>query len=229
MERGASCCNIFLLREELEEKGRGKISGLIGYHGNIVCWKPPKRLTLYRILAAQGIIGLRESKQNHRNQTNIRNRQDPPLTIEELKIAQLAFREAEIMETIHLFHRLNDGEGEHIKNLKPHSPSASLHTFKNRLDLNAVTIAGHSYGATGTLQAIKSAPSSTHPLNGAIALDPGKESGPLNDDIEVPVLVFNSGEWTEKQVEFYGQGKHFDVERKLVKKADKGWFMTLRK
>jgi platelet-activating factor acetylhydrolase len=150
---------------------------------------------------------------------------EPPMTLSELKVAQLAFREAEILETVRLFERLNAGED--VKQLKPHSPDKSLPTFKNRLDLDAVTIAGHSYGATGTLQAIKYAPSKKRPLNGAIALDPGKESGPLNDDIKVPVLVFNSGEWTEKQVEFYGQGLHFDVEKKLVKKAEKGWFMTL--
>lgn len=149
------------------------------------------------------------------------------MTISELKVAQLAFREAEILETVRLFQRLNAGED--VKQLKPHSPDKSLPTFKNRLDLDAVTIAGHSYGATGTLQAVKGAPSKTHPLNGAIALDPGKESGPLNDDIKVPVLVFNSGEWTEKQMEFYGQGLHFEVEKKLVNKAEKGWFMTLRK
>jgi platelet-activating factor acetylhydrolase len=154
-------------------------------------------------------------------------RREPPMTLSDLKVAQLAFREAEILETIQLFHRLNNGST--ITQLKPHSPDKSLPTFKNRLDLDAVTIVGHSYGATGTLQAVKMAPSKARPLNGAIALDPGKESGPLNDDINVPVLVFNSGEWTEKQMEFYGQGLHFDVEKRLVKKAEKGWFMTLRK
>ena len=58
-------------------------------------------------------------------------------------------------------------------------------------------------------------------------LDPGKESGLLNDEIDLPTLVMHSGQWTEKQTEFYGQGWHFDVVRKLVEKTKKGWFMTL--
>jgi platelet-activating factor acetylhydrolase len=149
------------------------------------------------------------------------------MTLSDLKTAQLNYREAEIQETIRLFGRLNAGGGNDIVNLKPHSPEESLPTFENRLDLDAVTVAGHSYGATGILQALKSAHSEETPINGGIALDPGKASGPLNEDIDVPLLVMQSGEWTEKQVEFYGQGLHFDVVKKLVQNVKNGWFMTL--
>ncbi|KAF2181699.1 hypothetical protein K469DRAFT_713302 [Zopfia rhizophila CBS 207.26] len=152
---------------------------------------------------------------------------DPPMTASDLKVAQLAFRETEAIETIRLFRMLNAGHGDLIQNLKPNSPRTVLPAFKNRLNMSAITIAGHSYGATGALQALKNAPSEELPLNGAIALDPGKGSGKLNEEIEVPVLVMNSGQWTEKQTEFYGLGWHFDVVKKIVEDAKKGWFMTL--
>ncbi|KAF2263867.1 hypothetical protein CC78DRAFT_617249 [Lojkania enalia] len=152
---------------------------------------------------------------------------DPPMKESDLKVAQLAFREAEIHETIRLFHALNAGQGETMENLKPKSPRTALPGFKNRLDLSAVTIVGHSYGATGAMQALKNASFGQIPINGGIALDPGKGSGPLNKDIDVPLLVIQSGEWTEKQLDFYGQGWHFDVVKEIVKETSKGWFMTL--
>lgn len=153
---------------------------------------------------------------------------EPPMTARNLQIAQLAFREAEINETIRFFRRLNDGYGNELKNLKPDSPQASLPGFKSRLNLSAVTVVGHSYGATGALQALKSAGSNKLPVNGGIALDPGKGSGPLNKDIDLPVLIMQSGEWTEKQTEFYGQGWHFDVVKKLSQSLKQAWFMTLK-
>ncbi|PSN59821.1 hypothetical protein BS50DRAFT_604969 [Corynespora cassiicola Philippines] len=152
---------------------------------------------------------------------------DPPMSPSDVQVAQLAFREAEIEETIRLFHLLNAGHGDLVQNLKLDTPRTALPSFKKRLNLSAVTVAGHSYGATGALQALKSAGSEAMPINGGIALDPGKGSGPLNKEIDVPVLVFNSGQWTEKQTQFYGQGWHFDVVRKLVENMHKGWFMTL--
>jgi platelet-activating factor acetylhydrolase len=153
---------------------------------------------------------------------------NPPMTDLDLKEAQLAFRQAEISETINLFAQLNAGEAP-IVNLKPDSPRASLPGFKNRLNLAAVTVAGHSYGATGAMRALKTAGSKDMRINGGIALDPGKGSGPLNKDIDVPVLVMQSGEWTEKQTEFYGQGMHFDVVRRIVESVKEGWYMTLGK
>lgn len=148
---------------------------------------------------------------------------DPPMTELDLKAAQLAYREAEIRETIHLFARMN--AGDHVVNRKPRSPA--LPSFQHRLNLSAVTLAGHSYGATGVLQALKSAGNEPILINGGIALDPGKASGPLNKEIDVPLLVMQSGEWTEQQTDFYGQGWHFDVVRKLVDSVKEGWFMTL--
>jgi platelet-activating factor acetylhydrolase len=160
---------------------------------------------------------------------NNRRSQDPPMSPSDLQIAQLAFREAEIQETIRFFKLLNDGHGDSLQNLKPDSPGSALAGFKDRLNMSAVTVAGHSYGATGALQALKGAPSEKMPINGAIMLDPGKGSGRLNKEIDLPILVFHSGEWTEKQTEFYGQGKHFGVVKKLVQSVKTGWFMTLSK
>jgi platelet-activating factor acetylhydrolase len=151
---------------------------------------------------------------------------NPPMTDLDLKAAQLNFREAEISETIKLFAQLNAGDAP-VVNLKPDSPRNALPGFKNRLNLSAVTIGGHSYGATGAMQALKSAGSKDMPINGGIALDPGKGSGPLNKDIDVPILVMQSGEWTEKQTPFYGQGFHFNVVRKIIESVREGWYMTL--
>ncbi|KAF2273874.1 uncharacterized protein EI97DRAFT_435789 [Westerdykella ornata] len=155
---------------------------------------------------------------------------DPPMTLSQLKTAQLAFRESEMLETIRLFRRLNAGAGTNFTNLKPDSPETSLPGFENRLDLDAVTVIGHSYGATGILQALKGARDKETPLNGGIALDPGKASGPLNHDIDVPLLVMQSGEWTDTKpdLDFYGQGPHFSVVQRLVRGVKKGWFKTLR-
>jgi len=150
----------------------------------------------------------------------------PPMDELDLKAAQLNFREAEISETIKLFAQLNAGDAP-VVNLKPESPRNALPGFKNRLNLSAVTVGGHSYGATGVMQALKSAGTKAMPINGGVALDPGKGSGDLNKDIDVPILIMQSGEWTEKQTDFYGQGWHFQVVKKIVQDLKEGWFMTL--
>ncbi|EUC43163.1 hypothetical protein COCMIDRAFT_28363 [Bipolaris oryzae ATCC 44560] len=151
---------------------------------------------------------------------------NPPMTELDLKAAQLNYREAEISETIKLFAKLNAGEAP-VVNLKPDSPRNALPGFKNRLNLSAVTVGGHSYGATGAMQALKSAGTKAMPINGGIALDPGKGSGPLNKDIDVPLLVMQSGEWTEEKTQFYDQGWHFNVVKNIVDSVKQGWFMTL--
>jgi platelet-activating factor acetylhydrolase len=154
---------------------------------------------------------------------------NPPMTAEDLHTAQLNFREAEMSETINLFTQLHAGDTP-VVNLKPGQDTKALHGFTSRLNLSAVTIAGHSYGATGAMQAL--APHNpnfltTTTINGGIALDPGKSSGPLNKNINVPLLVMQSGAWTATKSQFYNQGWHFDVVRKIVQNVQYGWFITL--
>jgi len=149
---------------------------------------------------------------------------------DELKEQQLAFREAEMEETVRVLRLLNDGEGERLREANPRGEGISLPMFEDRLDVNRSVVAGHSYGATGTMRALKDAPSHALPFQGAIVLDPGKSSGPLNDKITVPTLIINSGSWTKSQSDFYGR-PHFEVVRErmenLLERGKAAWFMTL--
>ncbi|TQS32433.1 hypothetical protein Golomagni_07250, partial [Golovinomyces magnicellulatus] len=132
----------------------------------------------------------------------------------QLKKEQLAFRDAEIFDTIQILKSINDGHGEEIFDTNPYNQGNTLETWTSRLDMAHLTIAGHSYGATGALQALKSAPDTT-PAIGGIILDAGKESGPLNADINVPILVVNSNSWSKARSIFFGR-PHFDTVRDLV-------------
>lgn len=150
---------------------------------------------------------------------------DPPMDEPRLKRDQLAFRTAEIFETIRALRTLDAGsaltttrsEGDHLS------------SFAHRLDFSHLTIAGHSYGATGALQALKNATSSSNPAVAGIALDPGKASGPFNEDINVPLLVVHSNSWSRAHSIFYGR-PHFDTVRDLVRgvlsRTGAAWFLT---
>jgi platelet-activating factor acetylhydrolase len=58
----------------------------------------------------------------------------------------------------------------------------------------------------------------------------GKDSGPLNTAVKVPILIPDSQEWSSEPTVFYGQ-KHFDVVKGIAQTAlnisGAGWFMTL--
>lgn len=60
----------------------------------------------------------------------------------------------------------------------------------------------------------------------------GKQSGPLNSDVSVPLLVVHSTSWSKTHSIFFGR-PHFEVVRDIVtnlnKRGGKGWFMTARK
>ncbi|KAG5924522.1 hypothetical protein E4U61_000080 [Claviceps capensis] len=129
------------------------------------------------------------------------------MTTPQLKIEQLAFRDAEIaatistMQAIHANESLisSRGEGQH------------LHTFAQRIDMTKLIVAGHSYGAT------------------AIILDPGKESGPLNSKITTPLLIVQSNSWSRTHSLFFGR-PHFDTVRDLARQVLRAngaaWFLT---
>lgn len=155
---------------------------------------------------------------------------DPPMDTPRIKRDQLAFREAEMREVIRLLQEINHGAGDDIFKLNSRNEGQSLHTWTDRLNLKNLTISGHSYGATGALQALKHAPSPENPAVGGIILDPGKESGPLNAAIDVPILIVHSNTWS-RQISplFYGR-PHFDTVRDLVRdvlnRTGSAWFFT---
>jgi platelet-activating factor acetylhydrolase len=147
----------------------------------------------------------------------------------ELKQAQLDFRQAEIEETVRVLRAVNDGSGATIFEMNPRKEGEHLGSWEGKLDMTNVTIAGHSYGATGALQALKGAPCPERPFHGGLILDPGKSSGPLNHDVDVPILIIHSNSWSRKHSVFFGQ-PHFTVVKDLVKGVNKrgkaAWFMT---
>ncbi|KAI1139862.1 PAF acetylhydrolase [Hypoxylon sp. FL0543] len=151
------------------------------------------------------------------------------LTVDEFKRAQLDFREAEIEEAVRVLKLINEGYGEDVFKKNARGEGADFKNWAGRLNTDEMVVAGHSYGATGAMQALRGGPSSERPFKGAIILDPGKHSGRLNDDIRVPVLVVHSNSWSSKSSIFYGRA-HFDtvkdiVENNVLRKMP-SWFAT---
>ncbi|ETN42641.1 uncharacterized protein HMPREF1541_01798 [Cyphellophora europaea CBS 101466] len=145
------------------------------------------------------------------------------------KQAQLDFRQAEVEQTIRVLREINDGHGEKVFASNSRKEGRDLKHWKGRLNMKEVTMAGHSFGATLALQALKHAPSQALPLQGCIALDPGKSSGRLNAEIDVPLLVIHSNSWSSRHSIFYGR-PHFDVVKELVQgvisRGKSAWFLT---
>ncbi|PNP45176.1 hypothetical protein TGAMA5MH_03227 [Trichoderma gamsii] len=156
---------------------------------------------------------------------------DPPMDTEKYKREQLAFRDAEILETINILRAINNGHGDDIFTRNSRSEGSHLHSWANRLDFGNLTIGGHSFGATGALQALKHAPSDVNPAIGGIILDPGKQSGPLNALIDVPLLIVHSNSWSKQRSVFYNR-PHFDTVKDLALSVLKripshsSWFLT---
>ncbi|KAL2196940.1 platelet-activating factor acetylhydrolase, isoform II-domain-containing protein [Corynascus similis CBS 632.67] len=155
------------------------------------------------------------------------------LTVEEFHQAQLDFREAEIEEAVRVMKLINSGHGNVVYEQNPYNEGADLADWAGHLNTHAMVVAGHSYGATGALQALRGGPTEARPFHGAIVLDPGKQSGPLNADVRVPLLVVHSDSWSRNSSsEFlYGGGRaHFNVVRDLVTRnnarGNPSWFMT---
>ncbi|KAI1813028.1 PAF acetylhydrolase [Poronia punctata] len=151
------------------------------------------------------------------------------LEIDDFHRAQLNFREAEIEEAVAVLRRINAGEGEEVFQQNTRNEGNGLAGWAGRLNVDEMIIAGHSYGATGALQALKGGPSEKRPFIGGIVLDPGKQSGRLNHDVRVPLLVVHSNSWSSKYSIFYGRA-HFGVVKNLVeennKRGNPSWFMT---
>lgn len=155
---------------------------------------------------------------------------DPPLDPAKFKEEQLALREAEIDEVIRVLHKVNAGQGDDVFKRNLRDEGRGLQDWAERLDMERLVIAGHSYGATGALQALKGAPKNQdRPAVGGIILDPGKGSGPLNHDINVPILVIHSNSWSSQHSIFFGR-PHFDTVWDLVhdvlNRTGASWFVT---
>ncbi|KAF2227683.1 platelet-activating factor acetylhydrolase, isoform II-domain-containing protein [Elsinoe ampelina] len=148
------------------------------------------------------------------------------VTREELKRAQLGMREGEVEEVVRVLRRIDEGREVDV-GLR--GEGKGVKEWKDRLDVGSMTIAGHSYGATLALQTLKNAPSKRMPFKGAIIMDPGKNSGRLNDKIAVPTLIIHSQSWSKKKSVFFGR-PHFEVVKELAEKVLKGgsqaWFLT---
>ncbi|KAL2016215.1 hypothetical protein VTK56DRAFT_4072 [Thermocarpiscus australiensis] len=151
------------------------------------------------------------------------------LTVEEFHEAQLNFREAEIEEAVRVMNMINSGRGSDVFQQNLRGEGSHLADWAGRLNTDEMIVAGHSYGATGALQALRNGPNEKRPFKGAIILDPGKQSGPLNRDLNVPVLVVHSNSWSSHSSIFYGRA-HFDTVKDIVeannKRGNPSWFMT---
>ncbi|KAI0878754.1 platelet-activating factor acetylhydrolase, isoform II-domain-containing protein [Hypoxylon argillaceum] len=148
---------------------------------------------------------------------------------DEFNQAQLDFREAEIEGVVRVLRQINKGQGSEVFKQNPRKEGKELDQWTGRLNVDEMIMAGHSFGATGALQALKGGPSKKRPFAGAVILDPGKQSGRLNHDVSVPLLVVHSNSWSSKHSIFYGRA-HFDVVRNLVEennqRGNPSWFMT---
>lgn len=155
---------------------------------------------------------------------------------DEWRFKKLAFRDAEIEETVSVLQRLGTGEGEKVFSQNYRNEGSHLGDWEQRLNFSEFLIAGHSFGATGALQALKSANKTksdekawANPAVGGIILDPGKSSGKLNTDVDVPLLIVHSDSWSKAHTIFYGR-PHFDTVRDIaldvLDRCGATWFMT---
>ncbi|KAH9819317.1 Platelet-activating factor acetylhydrolase, isoform II [Teratosphaeria destructans] len=157
---------------------------------------------------------------------------DPVPEIDEFKRMQLDMRQTEVEETVRVLRMINDGQGHNVFKNNPRAEGSGLAQWRSRLNMDRVVVGGHSYGATLALQTLKGGPKPERPFVAAIILDPGKQSGPLNTDISVPILVIHSDSWSKKHTIFHGR-PHFDVVKEIVQrvletKHQYAWFMTAR-
>ncbi|KAK4221060.1 platelet-activating factor acetylhydrolase, isoform II-domain-containing protein [Podospora fimiseda] len=150
-------------------------------------------------------------------------------TVESFHQSQLNFRQAEIEEAVRIMKEISVGNSRQVFKQNPYHEGTQLAGWTGRLNTEGMVVAGHSYGATGAMQALKDGPTEARPFVGAIILDPGKQSGPLNTDINVPMLVVHSNSWSSKTSWFYGRA-HFDTVKEIVEDNNKrgylSWFMT---
>lgn len=160
------------------------------------------------------------------------NMLDPQPEVGELKAMQLAMRQAEVEEVVRILRSINSGHGAEVFKNNTRMEGQDLDAFKGRLNMDRMILGGHSFGATLALQALKDAPNEARPFQGGLMFDPGKQSGPLNEDINVPIVIVHSQSWSAKHSMFHGR-PHFEtvkeIARKIIDDRRKfAWFVTAR-
>lgn len=103
----------------------------------------------------------------------------------EFKQLQLGMRQVEMEETYQILREINNGKGKVVFKASSRNEGKHLEAWKGRLNLDLMVVGGHSLGATLALRTLKGAPLEQFPAKGAIVLDPGKSSGPLNTEVDV--------------------------------------------
>lgn len=149
-------------------------------------------------------------------------------SLQDMRVAQLQLRQAEVLEAAHVLSQLNDGEGEALASSSTRTVDAraKLSDWKGRLDLNNLWALGHSFGGATSIELIRRPDTIfTH----ALVLDPWLEpvakagQGPA---LQKPLFVINSEAFT------IWRG-NFDAVRQLVQESHrnsgKGWLMTMTK
>ncbi|KDE08220.1 hypothetical protein MVLG_01487 [Microbotryum lychnidis-dioicae p1A1 Lamole] len=168
---------------------------------------------------------------------------------------QLVMRLREIEELIKILSRINDGEGESVARQNRRAPSndpsygKQLSEWKGRLDFGKMSVVGHSFGATTTLEVLW-AGSERFKFARGVALDPwlvpveaqsktgqaklltttdSTSQGPSEEEqikrsaneIKVPLLDINSEAFTMWQ-------DQYELVRAIVENVQApSWFMTL--
>jgi platelet-activating factor acetylhydrolase len=72
----------------------------------------------------------------------------PDLDTASFKQAQLDMREAEVYETLRMLQSINNGHGDEIFRQNPRGEGRDLKEWRGSLNLDEVTMGGHSFGAT---------------------------------------------------------------------------------
>lgn len=142
---------------------------------------------------------------------------EPQPDVAAFKALQLSMRQAEVEETVRVLREINEGRGQAIYEANTRGEGTDLPAWKDRIMWDRIVMGGHSFGATLALQLSKNSTEAL-PFVGTICFDPGKSSGPLQDDINVPLLVVHSQSWSSKVSMFSGR-PHFEVVKDLVQKV----------
>jgi len=155
---------------------------------------------------------------------------NPLMDDAEFHLKQLEMRQKELNEATRVLSSINEGNGSSISDANSRGEGQDLGSWKDRLDLANIIIAGQSFGANTVLRYLNESNPVLAPGAGA-AFDPGKDSGPFPTiSKQVPLLIPDSEEWSAIPTNFYGK-PHFDVVKSIAETSlsatNATWFFTL--